>query len=107
MTIRVIHSFESNFDDEFKQVVLDKLNLLINKTTQMANEITILEGEVAETKTVMESAVVLLTGLNDRLKEAGTDKVKLAAITSDLDTHTNTLATAVAANTPAENEPPV
>jgi hypothetical protein len=44
-----------------------------------------LTREVAETKTVMQSAAVLLKGLKDRLDQAGTDPVKLAALSKDLD----------------------
>lgn len=106
MTIRVIHSFENNSDDEFKRKVLEKLNLLITKSNQMANEIATLEAEVAEMKTVQQSAVTLLQGLKQRLDEAGTDAVKLAALSADIDSSTNSLAAAVTANTPAENQPP-
>lgn len=102
MTIRVIHSFESNFDDEFKQKVLETLNFLKSKSIQMADEMATLEAEVAETKTVAQSAVVLLQGLKQRLDEAGTDKVKLAALSADLGGSTDALAAAVVANTPAD-----
>jgi hypothetical protein len=70
----------------------------------MADEMVKLETEVSETKTVMQSAIVLLQGLKQRLDEAGTDKAKLDALANDLDVHTNDLAAAVTANTPAENE---
>lgn len=69
-------------------------------------ELAVLTQEVAETKTVMGSAVTLLQGLKARLDAAGTDKVKLAELSTDLDTNTNALAAAVSANTPAEGENP-
>lgn len=68
-------------------------------------ELNILTQEVAEAKTVMGSAVTLLQGLKARLDEAGTDKVKLAELSAELDVNTNALAAAVSANTPAEELP--
>lgn len=70
----------------------------------MSEQLDKLTQEVAENKTVMQSAVTLLQGLKQRLDEAGTDQEKLAALSADLDTNTNALAAAVAANTPAEAE---
>lgn len=56
--------------------------------------------EVSETKTVVDSAIVLINGIADRIREAGVDAVKLEALSADLDAKTNELAAAVAANTP-------
>lgn len=56
--------------------------------------------EVAETKTVVESAIVLINGIADRIREAGVDAEKLEALSSELDGTAKTLADAVAANTP-------
>lgn len=71
----------------------------------MANELETLTAEVAETKTVMASAVTLLQGLKAKLDAAGTDATKLAALSAELDTNTNALAEAITANTPSEGEP--
>lgn len=60
-----------------------------------------LEAEVADVKTVQQSAIVLLNGLAQALKDAGTDPAKLAAIIADLDASKTALADAVVANTPA------
>lgn len=84
-----------------------KLNFIIKQNEKMGQELDNLTQEVAETKTVQASAVALLKGLKKRLDEAGTDKVKLAALGADLDTSSNELAAAVTENTVAENEPPV
>lgn len=65
-----------------------------------------LESEITELQTVTESAVKLLNGLSEQLKAAGTDPVKLKALVAQLDQHTATLAAAVVANTPAEDEDP-
>lgn len=56
--------------------------------------------KVEETTAVEESAIVLITGLADALKAAGTDPVKLAELTAQLEAEKVKLAAAVAANTP-------
>jgi len=68
-------------------------------------DLTKLEQEVSENKTVMQSAVTLLQGLKQKLDEAGTDAVKLKQLSDELDSNTNALAEAVSANTPAEGQP--
>jgi hypothetical protein len=60
-----------------------------------------LERQVADTKTVIDSAIVLINGIAARIEAAGVDPVKLAAITADLNAKDDELAAAVAANTPA------
>lgn len=60
-----------------------------------------LTKEVEETNTVVDSAVALLKGLKEKLDAAGTDPVKLKALSDQLDKKTNELAAAVEANTPA------
>lgn len=64
-------------------------------------DLSALEAEVEEQKTVNASAIALLKGLSDQIKEAGTDAVKLKALTDALDSGNKDLATAVEANTPA------
>lgn len=64
-----------------------------------------LEAQVASTNTVQGSAAALINGFATRLADAGTDPVKLQALQDDLRSHTDSLAAAVSANTPAV--PPV
>lgn len=64
-----------------------------------------LTAEVEENSTVIGSAVALIQGLKEKLDAAGTDPVKLKALSDQLDSNSKALAAAVAANTPAE-EPP-
>lgn len=66
----------------------------------MPTDFTELENEVAEDKTVKESAITLLTGLKAALDAAGTDPVKLKALSDSLSSNTDALAAAVLANTP-------
>ena len=88
---------------DLSKILFEKLDFLTFKLSKMSEQLDKLTQEVAENKTVMESAVTLLQGLKQRLDEAGTDAAKLAELSADLDTNTNALAAAVQANTPAEN----
>ena len=71
----------------------------------MSAELDRLTQEVSETKTVMQSAAVLLGGLSDRIRELKTDPAALTALADELDGQQAELSAAIAANTPAE-EPP-
>lgn len=64
-----------------------------------------LTAEVEENSTVIGSAVALIQGLKEKLDAAGTDPIKLKALSDQLDSNSKALAAAVAANTPSE-EPP-
>lgn len=79
---------------------------------QLKQAITDLQAAVAAEKTVADSAVLLLTNLNQMLKDAlanaGTpqDVVdSVAAITAQIDAEKQALADAVTANTPATPQP--
>lgn len=76
-------------------------------TIVMAN-LNRLTTEVAELTTVAESAVALINGLSQQIKDAAGDQAKLDELTDKLDAQANSLAAAVAANTPAEEgeDPP-
>lgn len=96
---------------ETDKKVEEKINLIhtllqtiIKNQNQMTNELETLTTEVEETKTVVDSAIVLIKGLKEKLDAAGTDPAKLKALSDSLDTKTNELAEAVAANTPASEE---
>ena len=79
-----------------------KLDRILLNQGNIMSALDTLEVEVSETTTVMASAVALLQGLKAKLDAAGTDPVKLAALSEALDTNTNALAAAITANTPAE-----
>lgn len=59
-----------------------------------------LQAQVAANKTVIDSALVLINGIADRIKAAGTDPQKLADLTASLKAEDDQLAAAVTANTP-------
>lgn len=60
-----------------------------------------LEAAVKANHDVIESAVVLINGIADRITAAGVDQTKLDALVADLKTEDDSLSAAVAANTPA------
>lgn len=57
-----------------------------------------LTTEVSETVGVMQSALALINGFAARLAAAGTDPAKLTALRESLDSNSQALAAAVAAN---------
>jgi hypothetical protein len=81
------------------------LKTIVEKVNTMSAEIDMLRTAVQKESDVVQSAIVLLNGISDRIKAAGADTAALAEVAADIDTQRNALAAAVAANTPAE-EPP-
>lgn len=75
----------------------------------MNPELEALAAEVEESKGIMISAKTLIEGIAQKLEEAGTDKVKLTELKDSLNSGSEELAAAIAANplpgevvTPAE-----
>jgi hypothetical protein len=62
---------------------------------------TALQSQVAQNTSVVQSAIVLINGISDRIKSAGTDPAALQALTAELDSQDQALASAVTANTAA------
>lgn len=85
--------------------VIERINQL---ETKMAGALDRLETEVAETTTVIDSAIVLLKGLKDALDAAiaSGNMSRVSAVADTLDAQTNALAAAVVANTPTSPPPP-
>lgn len=67
---------------------------------QMA-DLSALTAEVEENADVVASAVVLIGGLAQQIRDLATDPDALAALADELDSSTNALSAAVAAGTPA------
>ena len=79
-----------------------KLDTIITKENQQMAAIDDLEREVSEQTTVISSAVTLLQELKRMLDEAiaSGSMERVAAVAAQLDSHSQALAEAVAANTP-------
>jgi hypothetical protein len=88
-----IHATGGTVDlSELKTLLLN----LLTKVNEMSVEMDTLVTEVAETRTVIDSAVVFIQGIKQQLDEAGTDKTKLAELSAALDEKQQELATAIA-----------
>lgn len=62
--------------------------------------------EVSENASAVDSAITLITNLAEQIRDALGDEDALNALADDLDAKSQALASAVAANTPASEEPP-
>jgi len=84
---------------------IKKLNDNLNRIGVMImSALENLGAEVAESKAVTESAIILLAGLKAKLDEAiaSGNMSQVQALSDELSTSTDALAAAVSANTPAE-----
>jgi hypothetical protein len=68
----------------------------------MSKEFDDLTAQVTKNSEVLDSAVVLINGIADRIAAAGVDPVKLQALTTELRDKDQLLADAVTANTPTQ-----
>jgi hypothetical protein len=64
-------------------------------------DLTGLQQAVANETTVEQSAITLLNGLAEQLKNAGTDPVAIQAVVDSINSSSAALAAAITANTPA------
>ena len=81
------------------------LDKILKQGAEMAASLENVTREVAEIKTVAESAKALIVGLKSKLDEAIAqlpDQSALDALAADLDATANDLSAAVTANTPAD-----
>ena len=67
----------------------------------MSQEVDNLTAQVKANSDAIDSAVVLINGIAARIEAAGVDPAKLKALSDELKSKDQTLAEAVAANTPA------
>jgi len=89
--------------DELAQMLRHQewlLHRILERITTMSAELDRLTTEVGETRTVVDSAVLLLGQLADLIRANATDPAALNALADDLDRQQGDLAAAVAANTP-------
>ena len=81
---------------------LDELTkLLQSQGAAIMAKLDELQAAVAAENAVIQSAILLINGLAQAVKDAGTDPDKLAAVVADIEANKQALADAVAANTPA------
>ena len=85
--------------------ILQRLADLHSQGEAMSAELDRLTQEVSESRTVIQSATILLGNLAQRIRDLSTDPAALTALADELDGQQAELSAAIAANTPAE-EPP-
>jgi hypothetical protein len=82
-------------------VILHLLKDSRNREVHMGLELDALTAKVAETNTVMGSAVALIGGLAAQIEALKTDPAALSALAASLEGSKAALAAAILANTPA------
>lgn len=89
--------------------IIRLLNRIDRKENRIMADLTALTTEVSENADAVDSAVVLIGGLAQQIRDLATDPAALQALADELDSKTNELSAAVAANTPAapDSTPPV
>lgn len=82
--------------------ILAQLNALYAQGLDMAGELARLQTEVAEMAGAVDSAIALIGGLAQQIRDlvAAGDPAALTALADELDSKANLLAAAVVANTP-------
>lgn len=73
---------------------------LVEGLAAMALDLSSLQSEVAENRSVVDSAIALLSTLADEIRAAAADPAAVQSLADELSAQTDTLAAAVAANTP-------
>lgn len=102
-----IHRHGPKGDEEVLHNVFTLTQSIHTKINEMTPELQRLTDEVTESKTVQLSAISLLQNLSQLIRDRANDPAALNALADSMDADTKALADAVAANTPASNEPPV
>lgn len=85
--------------------IIELLTLIKQGIKHMSQEFDDLTAQVKSNTEVLNSAVVLINGIADRITAAGVDPQKLAALTTELKSKDEELAAAVLANTPPAPTP--
>lgn len=87
--------------------VLQILNNILSHVTTLTKEVKVMSAEldrltteVSENNSAIDSAIVLINGLAQQIRDLATDPAALNALADSLDAKSNELAAAVAANTP-------
>lgn len=75
------------------------LKQLLEGNKKIMADLTQLTADVAQLESVDESAITLIAGLAQQIKDAGTDPVALKALTDRMEAESTKLAGAVTANT--------
>ena len=81
--------------------ILDAVKTLIEQEKIIMADLTALTSQVQQNTEVEASAIVLLNGLSAQIAQLKNDPVALQALADQLKTSSDSLASAITANTPA------
>lgn len=81
--------------------ILNAVRTLIEQEKTIMADLTTLTNQVQQNTDVEASAIVLLNGLSAQIAQSKTDPVALQALADQLKTSSESLASAITANTPA------
>lgn len=96
-----VHHYHHNIDLVIERKLDQILSALTKQEVKIMATLDQLTTDVAADTDAVNSAVTLINGLAQQIKDAGTDPVALKALTDKLEANTSALAAAVTANTPA------
>ena len=82
------------------QFIADTVATLASQGAIMAGELARLQTEVTEMSGAVDSAITLINGLAQQIRDLATDPAALNALADSLDSKANELAAAVVANSP-------
>lgn len=103
MDLHVYIHIDSGISADRKlDLILARLTVLHTQEHTIMKELDDLSTQVQANGDVEASAIVLINGIADRIKAAGTDPAKLATLAESLKSHSDSLAAAVLANTPVD-----
>ena len=106
LVVHVHHTFDLTSPlatgiDAKLTAILSALTSLSTQETHLMAALDDLTAQVQATDDAQQAALLLINGIADRLKAAGTDPVALKALGDSLKTNSDALSAAVVANTPA------
>ena len=81
--------------------IINVLNQLKDQVNKMSVQLDALTAQVTKNTDVVNSAIALIGSIKAQLDAAGTDPIKLAALSATLGSSDDALAAAIVANTPA------
>lgn len=89
------------FNTAIGVLTLGAVLYITRRIISMSAQLDRLATEVSENTTVVNSAITLINGLAQQIRDNATDPAALTALADQLDAQSNALSEAVAANTPA------
>lgn len=95
----VLQRLETKLDRNYALLRL-LANVEVEGTEIMSQQLDDLRTQVERTRSVQQSALTLIQGLVDKINSVGDDPAQLQALAEELRSSADSLAAAVAANTP-------